>query len=193
MTRQPIAAMATTALTLAACSRGIDVQTAVAPDASQDQPRTVKVLPAAEYVDGRSPYEFNPLLNDVAASRALRNDLVQDLAHRGYVVSGSTPDALVTYYLAVPEQHDFSDWDFDYLRRAAWWRDWGPGAAGATAAEYADGALVIEMADARTGQILWREHAVAPLPERERRYEKVLAQSVAAMLARLPVRPAAAS
>ena len=192
MTRQPIAAMAAVAFTVAACSPGIDVQTVVAPAASQDQPRTVSVMPAAEYVGGRTPDEFNPLLNTVAASRALRKALVQGLGRHGYLVSDSTPDALVVYYLALPQQSDFSDWDSDYVWRPGWWRNWGPGAADATPAEYADGAIVIEMVDIRSGQVLWRKHAVAPAPARELRYEKVLARSVAAMLDRLPAHPLSA-
>ena len=188
MTKHSIA-MAATALTLAACSPGLDVHTLAAPVALQDQPRTVSVMPAAEYVSGRTPDEYSPLLNNAATSRAVRKDLVRGLAGRGYVVSDSRPDALLVYYLALPEQNDFTDADFEYIWRPEWWRGWGPGEADATPAEYAQGAIVIEMIDARTGQVLWREHAVAPVPARERRSEKVLGQSVAAMLDHLPAQP----
>jgi uncharacterized protein DUF4136 len=186
MTKHPIVAVAATALTLAACSRGLDVHTMAAPMASQDQPRTVSVMPDAKYVGGRTPDEYSPLLDNAATSRAVRKDLVRGLAGRGYVVSDSRPDALLVYYLALPEQNDFTDADFEYVWRPEWWRGWGPGAADATAAEYAQGAIVIEMVDARTGQVLWREHAVAPVAPRERHYEQVLGQSVAAMLDHLP-------
>ena len=186
MTTHPIVAMAAAALTLTACSPGIDVHTVTAPVALQDQPRTVRVMPAAEYVGGRTPYEYSPLLNDAAASRAIRQDLVRGLTGRGYVVSESRPDALLVYYLALPGQNDFTDADFEYIWRPAWWRGWGPGSSDATAAEYTQGAIVMEMVDAKTGQVLWREHALAPVAERERQYEKVLGQSVAAMLDHLP-------
>lgn len=188
MTTHTIAALAGAALALGACNPGVDVHTLVSPEASQDQPRSVSVMPTVEYLGGRTPYEFSPLLNNAAADKALRSDLVRGLARRGFVVSDSAPDALVVYYLAVPDQGDFSDWSFDYIWRPGWWRGWGAGPADATPAEYADGALVIEMVDARTGQVLWRQHTVAPVPGRERRYERSLAQRVAALLARLPER-----
>ena len=43
-----------------------------------------------------------------------------------------------------------------------------------------------------TRAVLWRGHAVAPVPEYERRYEKVLGQAVAAILDHLPAEPRAA-
>lgn len=186
MTKHPIAAVAATALTLAACSPGFDVHTLAAPEASQDNPRTVSVMPAAEYIGGRTPEEYSPLLNNVATSNAFRKDLVRGLAGRGYVVSDSKPDALLVYYLALPEQNDFSDEEFEYIWRPGSWRGWGPGAEDATQAEYANGAIVVEMLDAHTGQVLWREHAMAPVGTREREYEKVLGRSVAALFDHLP-------
>jgi hypothetical protein len=186
MTGQPIAAVAAMALALAACSPAVDVHTQVAPAASRDRPRTVSVVPAAEYLGGRTPYELNPLLNDAATNLTLRNDLVRGLARRGYVVSDSMPDAMLVFYLAVPEEHDFTDADYDFVWRPAWWRGWGPGAADATQPEYIAGAIMIDLVDTRTGQVLYREHTVAPLAATERRYERALGRSVAAMLERLP-------
>jgi hypothetical protein len=186
MTRQPVAAMAVVALTLAACSPPVDVHTQVAPLASRDRPRTVSVVPAAEYVGG-TPYELNPLLNNGATDRTVRNDLARGLARRGYVVSDSMPDALMVFYLAVPEEHDFTDADYDFVWRRAWWRGWGPGDADATQAEYTEGAIVIDMVDTRTGQVLYREHTAVPLAASEHQYQRVLGRSVAAMVDWLPV------
>lgn len=188
MSKQAITAVATMALTLAACSPGIDVHTEVAPEARQDQPQTVSVVGAAEYL-GRTPADYSPLLNNATTVRALRTDLAHGLARRGYVVSDAAPQALLVYYLAVPEENDVTDAGYEYVWRPAWWRGWEPGAADASPAEYADGALMIDLVDARTGQVFWREHAVAPLESHERAYEKALGRSVAALLDHLPPPP----
>jgi hypothetical protein len=124
----------------------------------------------------------------VATNLTVRNDLVRGLARRGYVVSDSMPDALLVFYVAVPEVHDFTDADYDFVWRPAWWRGWGPGDADATQPEYTEGAIVIDMVDTRTGQVLYREHTAAPLAASEHQYERVLGRSVAAMLDRLPAR-----
>jgi len=188
MSNQVIGVVATIALAVAACSPAIDVHTQAAPEARQDHPQTVSVVGAAEYL-GRTPADYSPLLNNATTIRALRTDLASGLARRGYVVSDSAPQALLVYYLAVPEEHDATDADYEYIWRPAWWREWEPGAADASPAEYTDGALMIDLVDASTGQILWRGHAVAPMQSHERAYEKVLDRSVAAMLDQLPPQP----
>lgn len=194
MTKQPLPGMATATaalvLSLGACSPGTQVHTQVAPEAIQERPTTVSVKAAAEYVGGRTPYEYSPLLDDAATSQALRADLARGLARRGYVVSDAAPDATLVYYLALPEQHDFTDADYDFTWRPAWWRGWASAGNDASQEEYADGALMIDLVDARTGEVLWREHAETPVPGHERAYERVLGRSVAAMLSRLPARPA---
>ena len=192
MTKQPLPGMATATaalvLSLGACSPGTQVHTQVAPEAIQERPTTVSVKAAAEYVGGRTPYEYSPLLDDAATSQALRADLARGLARRGYVVSDAAPDATLVYYLALPEQHDFTDADYDFTWRPAWWRGWAS-AGNDASQEDADGALMIDLVDARTGEVLWREHAETPVPGHERAYERVLGRSVAAMLSRLPARP----
>jgi hypothetical protein len=79
-----------------------------------------------------------------------------------------------------------SDESYDSLWRPADWRGWGPGPNDATPAEYANGAVLIDVVDARTGQLLWRGHAAANASSDEHISIKGLDRTVAAILDRFP-------
>ncbi len=158
---------------------------------SQTVLRTVSVTRSAEFLGGLSPFEVNPLLNDVAASQTIRRELVSGLKHAGYTVSDANPDAIVAFYLAVPVRDDVTDWDFDYLWRPSWWRGWGPGAEDASPAEWEYGAVIIELRDAKCNAVLWRGHAVAAVPEDQERYDENLKTAVKAILTHMPTEKSA--
>jgi hypothetical protein len=143
-------------------------------------------MPSAEFLGHLSPAAINPLLNDQATSQAVRRDLVSGVKHHGYTVSDANPDAVIAYYLAMPVRDDVTYWDYDYIWRPSWWRGWGPGSEDASPAEFNNGAIVIEMRDARTDAVLWRGHAVAAVPGDETRYQKNLDTAVKAILAHMP-------
>jgi hypothetical protein len=164
----------------------VQVHTMVASEVAWSAPRTVRVMAGAQYLGGLSPGAANPRLNDDVTNQAIRGGLVSGLERRGYAVSDADPDAVLVYYLAVPLRHDVSDWDYNYLWRPSWWRNWGPGSEDATPLEYRYGAIMIEMRDARSNEVLWRGHAMAEVPQLESRYTKNLNNAVAALLARMP-------
>jgi hypothetical protein len=193
MSMHALAALTVAALSLPVHGHNVRVHTMTGVTESQTVPRTVRVLPSAEFLGGLSPAAMNPLLNDQATSQAVRHDLVSGLQHHGYTVSESNPDAVIAYYLAMPVREDVTYWDYNYLWRPSWWRGWGAGSEDASPEEFAKGAIMIEVRDARSNAVLWRGHAVAAVPGDEARYQKNLDTAVKAILAHLPAEQAASS
>jgi hypothetical protein len=169
----PITGTLTAALlAVAGCAPVTQIQTVAAPEAGLNQLRTFHVVPAHP---DNSP-----------VSHALGSEITTDLRDRGYSASTSNPDVLVEYATAAPELLDPTDWAYGYLWRPARWRDWGPNPNDATQAEYENGALVIDVIDAHTKQLLWRGHGVADVTGDEHTYVRKLDQAVTAILDQFP-------
>lgn len=132
----------------------------------------------------------NPLMNE-GTSAALRRDIVAGLERRGYVMAKGDAGILVEYYLVLPRPTDVTDWDNGYLWRPEWARGEVPGSVNLSSREFADGAVVIDLVDPATGDLLWQGHRVADLPNDERRLTRDLRSTVRSILASVP-EPAAA-
>ena len=193
MSTHALAALTAAALSLPVHGHSVQVHTMTGVGESHTVMRTVSVKRSAEFLGGLSPFEVNPLLNDAAASQTIRRELVSGLKHAGYLVSDANPDAVVAFYLAVPDRDDVTDWDFNYLWRPWWWRDWGPGAEDASPAEWEYGAVIIELRDAKSNAVLWRSHAVAAVPEDQERYDENLKTAVKAILTHIPAEQSSGS
>jgi hypothetical protein len=177
---------AAAALALAACSPGLEVHTLALPETGLTGYHTFQIVAAPELLGTPSVGATDPLLDNAMTAQSLRRDIVAGLERRGYVPSPDHPDLLVVYSLDLPPRQDVTDWQYGYIWRPASLRGSGPGSVSLTPAEYADGAVVIDLMDNRTGRLLWRGHGVADAPDDERQYVSSLAQSVRAVLNRLP-------
>jgi Domain of unknown function (DUF4136) len=192
--RVPITgSVAAMALVLAACAPTPEVQTDVAPDAGLASLRTFSVVEVSDYLGDIQPGETHPAFANSATSRALGRDIAADLERHGYTVSDQSPDVLVEYVTAVKEPHDPTDESYNYLWRAKDWRGWGPGRNDATPAEYAQGAVIIDVVDAKTKQLLWRGHGPADASDDQASSVKRLDQAVDAILDHFPQRSVALS
>jgi len=175
-------------LGLTACSPAPQVQTAVAPDAGLERLQTFRVVTGSNYLGGILPGDASPAFLNSTTGRALGKEIAVHLERRGYVADDAAPDVLVEYATAVKEELDPTDWSFNYLWRPNDWRGWGPGANDATPAEYTHGAVLIDVVDARTGQLLWRGHEAADPSADEHVTVKDLDRAVDTILDRFPGR-----
>ncbi len=154
-------AVSATLLALTACAPVPPVQTAVAPDAGLDHLQTFRVVLASNYLGDVLPGENSPMFLNSFTGRQLGKEIAVRLERRGYTADDAAPDVLIEYGTAVKEELDPTDESYNYLWRSDDWRGWGPGANDATPVEYTHGAVVIDVVDAHTGQLLWRGHEAA--------------------------------
>jgi Domain of unknown function (DUF4136) len=182
----PGAVILTFAIT--ACAPVPQVQTVVAPDAGLDRLRTFRVVLASNYLGDVLPGEISPAFLNSTTGRELGKEIAAQLEHRGYTADDASPDVLVEYGTAVKEEVDPTDWSYNYLWRPKAWRGWGPGTNDATPAEYSHGAVVIDVVDARTKQLLWRGHEAADPTGDPQATMRGLDQAVASILDRFPGR-----
>lgn len=181
-------ALAIVALAFTACSPANRPQTVVAPDAGLTALQTFRVVESHTFLGDIQPGETEPAFVNSSTSRALGDQITTELERRGYVENDMSPDVLVEYGTAAREDLDPTDWNDNYLWRGPEWRGWGPARNDATPAEYANGAVVIDMIDARTGQLLWRGHAAVDPSGDEVAATKRLDQTAVAILRQLPER-----
>jgi hypothetical protein len=194
-------------LTAAACSSGsgVQVRTAVSPDASLAGLHTFSVLPAPERSNNAPALSASdPMLNNSIVNQQLRTDLVQGFEGKGYTLNGNNPDFQVAYYAGTKDKMDTTYWNpgpayrYGYrgfgLRssRYAWaWPWYGPGPSfpygpDMQVQEYTQGCVIVDVIDPRTQELLWRGQGVATVSADPAAYSKELAQSVSAVLKKFP-------
>jgi hypothetical protein len=191
-------------LTAAACSSGVQVRTAVAPDASLAGLRTFSVLAAPERsANAPALSASDPMLNNSITNQQLRTDLVQAFQGKGYTLSESNPDFQVAYYAGTKQKLDTTYWNpgpayrYGYrgfgLRsnRFAWawpyYSGYGYGyAPSMQVQEYTQGTVIVDVIDPKTQELLWRGQGVASISDDPSTYSKELAQSVSAVLKKFP-------
>jgi len=181
-------AVAAMVLAITACAPVPQVQTVVAPDAGLDHLQTFRVVLASNYLGDVLPGESSPGFLNSFTSQHLGKEIAVQLERRGYTADDAAPDVLIEYGTAVKEELDPSDESYNYLWRSDDWRGWGPGANDATPAEYTHGAVVIDVVDAHTGQVLWRGHEAADPSADEHVTVKNLDKAADTILDQLPGR-----
>jgi Domain of unknown function (DUF4136) len=180
----PIAALMTA---LAACATGVDVRTAISPDAKLGALHTFQVMQAPQPRAPSSKAANDPMLVNSISNRALRSDLVQGFQARGYVGADSNPDFAVAYYASTKEELDVTNWNYGYASRPYWWggwADWGP--MDQTTTQYTQGTVVVDVVDPKTKELLWRGTGVARVSDNEQEYEQELQKTVSAILEKFP-------
>jgi hypothetical protein len=181
ITAATLAVLATTA-----CGPTPEVHTTPTPDPGLLNRLTFYIMPEPGYLGGKLVGANHAPAVNPATGAALRDDIVASLKRHGYVEANADPGVLVEYYLTIPSTADVTDWDSGYLWRPAWARGQLPGSVNLTPAEYADGAVVIDLTDPATGTLLWEGHGLVDLPPGERQLAHELRQTIAAIVDRMP-------
>jgi hypothetical protein len=183
-------------------SGGVRVRTTAAPDADVSTLHTYRVLDAPRRrADAPALPPGDPMLNNSITNRRLRADLVQQLTQKGYAADATAPDFLVAYYAGTMEKMDTTYWAPD-----PWWSygyrrfgRFGPrfisawpryGYASPYPAmdvrTYTRGAVIVDVIDAKTMELLWRGQGEADVSDDPAKYGKDLDASVAAIMKRFP-------
>ena len=84
-----------------------------------------------------------------------------ELAAKGFVAAESNPDVFVVYHVAFDKQKDISTFSSGYGGGYGpygwgWGGGWGGGTTSTQVRDILMGTLVIDMADAKNGQLAWR-------------------------------------
>ena len=187
---------AAAAFTLAACASGIQVRTALSPDASLHGLRSFRVLPTPQpKIAGAVASTNDPMLVNSISNRALRNDLAQAFVGLGYVATDTNPDFCVAYYASTKQQLDVSSWDYGYAWQPRWWggwgRRWGPGwgpdwGVQPLVTQYTQGTVIVDVFDPKTKELLWRGQGIAAVTDNPQGYERDLKKTVAAIVDKFP-------
>src|SRR5262249_24329893 len=85
-------------LLLGACGGGVQVQTAVSPDANLSRLRTFRIMRAPERNRPATSSLLQPMIESSGANRALRDGIQQALEARGYQPARDDADFAVAYY-----------------------------------------------------------------------------------------------
>jgi hypothetical protein len=199
--RAPLFAVVATAA-IACGSSGVRVTTTAAPDADLASLRTFRVLAAPQRrADAPALPAGDPMLNNSITNRRLRADLVQGLLQKGYTADSTAPDFLVAYYAGTMEKMDTTywlpdaGWSYGYRRfgrfgprfRSAWpWYGYASPYPAMEVRNYTSGAVIIDVIDPKTMELVWRGQGIAEVSDDPNRYAGELDRSVNAILKDFP-------
>ena len=181
---------------LAACASGVQVRTALSPDASLTGLRTFRVEQTPKPKIATAQSNSDPMLVNSISNRALRTDLQQGFEKLGYAVNDSAPDFCVAYYASTDQKLDITSWDYGYPFRPRRWRGWGfyqprfGAAFDPMVTQYTQGTIIVDVFDPKTKDLLWRGQGVANVSDNQQQYTQELQTTVSAILAKFPAAPA---
>jgi hypothetical protein len=184
--RAPYLTAAVTAAILAttACAPAVHVRTAVNPDANFASLRTFDVLPTPVR-SGNAPPTSNidPMRPDSPMNSALRADLARAFERRGYSADRANPDFAVAYYASAWDKLNVTYWDYGYAYSGGFKFVREPEV---TATEYTQGTVIVDVLDARSGQLLWRGRGVSKVSDDPKTYARELAKTVTDVVDKFP-------
>ena len=181
---------------LAACASGVQVRTALSPDASLTGLRTFRVEQTPKPKIANAQSNSDPMLVNSISNRALRSDLQQGFEKLGYAVNDSTPDFCVAYYASTDQKLDITTWNYGYPFRPRRWAGWGfyqprfGAAFDPMVTQYTQGTIIVDVFDPKTKDLLWRGQGVANVSDNQQEYTQELQTTVGAILAKFPAAPA---
>jgi hypothetical protein len=203
--RQTILRVSTAVIALVSvscASGGVRVRTTAAPDADLAALHTFRVLDAPQRrADAPALPASDPMLSNSITNRQLRADLVRELTQKGYMASTTTPDFLVAYYAGTMAKMDTTywlpdaGWRYGYHRfglygprfRSAWpWYGYASPYPEMQVRSYTSGAVIIDVIDPRTMELLWRGQGDATVSDDPDKYAADLNKSVVAILKEFP-------
>jgi hypothetical protein len=195
---------ATFALMTMGCASGggVKVSTTAAPDAHLTMLRTFRVLETLQRrADAPALPANDPMLNNSITNRQLRADLVLGLQQKGYAIEETNPDFLVAFYAGTREKMDTTYWNpgpgwrYGYRGfgfrgsrfRSAWpWYGYASPFPAMQVSTYTQGAVIVDVIDPSTMELLWRGQGVATVSEDPMKYAQELDKSVGAILGKFP-------
>lgn len=141
----------------------------------------------------------DPSLDNAILHSRIRAVVEEQLALQGYrKLSSATPDFLVTFHTAIDQRLDVSTVDRSYPRHGGGPYGgsgrWGPGGGWVYSSEtrvreYELGSLILDIADNRTRDLVWRGFAQAEVGQRSQdqaRRDERLREAVRRMLEQFP-------
>ncbi|MBL0743020.1 DUF4136 domain-containing protein [Chryseolinea lacunae] len=102
----------------------------------------------------------SPLYHDELIDRTIKQAVDSQLAAHGYAISSDGPDLMLHYQVIVNEEATLPSGAFAYSNDP-YWIDMPR-----QPFTYREGTLIIDLTDARSGHLVWRGWAVAPVDER---------------------------
>jgi hypothetical protein len=199
-------AVVAAAITGCSTGSGIQVRTAVEPDANLAGLHTFYVLTAPSRSATATPLPAtDPMLDNSITNRALRGDLTQALQTRGYApTSRQGADFLVAYYAGTKQKLDTTywgptfdpGWRYQYRGRRGWaWPYYGAsyygmmnpwGGQQASVTSSTQGQVIVDLTDPKTNELIWRGQGVEPVSTDPAQYASDLQGVVNAIVARFP-------
>ena len=187
---------------ISCASGGVRVRTTAAPDADLAALHTFRVLDAPQRrADAPALPAGDPMHNNSITNRQLRADLVRELTQKGYIAEATAPDFLVAYYAGTMAKMDTTywvpdaGWRYGYRRfglygsrfRSAWpWYGYASPYPTMEVSSYISGAVIIDVIDPKTMELLWRGQGEATVSDDPNKYAMDLNQSVVAILKEFP-------
>lgn len=188
--------------TVACASGAVEVSTTVAPGANLTMLHTFRVLETPERrADAPALPANDPMLDNSITNRQLRAALVQRLQQKGYAMDAARPDFLVAFYAGTREKMDTTYWNpgfgwrYGYRGfgfggprfRSAWpWYGYGSPYPAMELSTYTQGAVIVDVIDPSTMELLWRGQGVDAVSDDPMKYAQELDKSVSAILGEFP-------
>jgi hypothetical protein len=204
--RSPILLGAFIGTAIIGCASGVQVRTAVEPNANLAGLHSFYVLTPPARSANAAPLAANdPMLDNSITNRALRGDLTQALESRGYAAaSRQSADFLVAYYAGTSQKLDTTywapafdpAWRYRYRGRRDWaWPYYGAAYYGGmnpwnqgrtTVTSTTEGKVIVDFTDPSTNELIWRGQGVEPVSSDPVKYASELQTVVNAIVARFP-------
>jgi Domain of unknown function (DUF4136) len=193
------------AITGCSTGSGIQVRTAVEPDANLAGLHTFYVLTAPSRSANAPLPAGDPMLDNSITNRALRADLTTALESRGYVpTSREAADFLVAYYAGTKQKLDTTywgptfdpGWRYQYRGRRGWaWPYYGApyygmmnpwGGQQVSVTSSTQGQVIVDLIDPKTNELIWRGQGIEPVSSDPAQYASALQGVVSAIVAKFP-------
>jgi Domain of unknown function (DUF4136) len=138
-----------------------NVRVMAAPHARITDFRSFHLLPTPLRPDRvRRRDVYDPMTVHSAANRALWKAVARELVDRGYVDSEWMPDFVVAIYASIDERLDLAAWSYGYTYSPRWW---SLGAVGDAWTLFPAGAVVVDVVNPETRDVLWRGTGTATI------------------------------
>jgi hypothetical protein len=122
--------------------------------------------------------DMDPMLATSLVGRAMRQDLTQAFAQRGYQPVDSAPDFYVAYYAGTGKVVD---------TRVAQTQYHVDGQKISTQTfEYPAGTIVIDVVDARSDSLAWRGTGITRIPDNPDEYSRAIRTAINEIVAQVP-------
>jgi hypothetical protein len=170
---------------------GVEVRTAISPDANFSAAHTFHFLPSPQRNGGQQqPQNSNdPMFENSITGQEVHQDITQALTQRGYTHQHGPAALSVAYYIGAKNKIQVTDWDYGYpfwgWRGWRWGARWGPW-PDQQVTEFEEGTVVIDVLDSAGKKLLWRGVGKSDVPDDASDYAKALQKTVSAIFADFP-------